>query len=252
MERIEETVEFIVGEEAVVRIQVQEIEMVHSHDIVCSCDRDSEDGRSEISVSVLQEDQMTRMNPLYCTSAEDDSGRDGAVRGTVDKFDTVGVVCREVTPEPRLCESELWWQCMAGLRVTEEVEEGAVARLGWRAPDIVFESVSKSTGKTTTKNLNFELEQLDNLNVDLVIGGLESIQPTEETNFCSTVEFVQQKGLARKVRSVNDLVVDSLPKEQRRKLLKHQGKGKRGRSQRVGDQGHIFANESLSDSDFVA
>ncbi|KAK8617611.1 hypothetical protein V6N13_080521 [Hibiscus sabdariffa] len=214
--------------------------------------RDSEDGWSEIRVSDLQEDKMTRMNPLYGTSGEDDSGRDGAVRGMGDEFDTVGVVCREVTPEPRLCELELWWQCTAGLRVTEAVDEGSVPRLGWRAPDTVFESVSKSNGKTTTEILNFELEQLDNLNVNLVTGGLESIQPTEETNFCSTVEFVQQSGLARKVRSVNDLVVDSLPMEQRRKLLKRQGKGKRGRSQRVGDQGHAFANESLTDSDFVA
>ncbi|KAL4334695.1 hypothetical protein GQ457_07G010410 [Hibiscus cannabinus] len=110
-----------------------------------------DDGRSEIRVSDLQEDQMTRMNLLYCTSGEDDSGRDGAVRGMVDEFDTVGVVCREVTPEPRLCELELWWQCTEGLRVTKAVDEGAVPRLGWRAPDTVFESVSKSTGKQQLK-----------------------------------------------------------------------------------------------------
>ncbi|KAK8625850.1 hypothetical protein V6N13_057007 [Hibiscus sabdariffa] len=229
MERIEETVEIIEGEDSVVRIQVQEIEIMYSHDIVFSCDRDSEDGRSEIRVSGLQEDQMTRMNPLYCTSGEEDNRRDGAVRGMVDEFDIVGVVCREVTPEPRLCELKMWWQCTLGLRVTEAVGEMSVLRLGWRAPDTVFESVSKSTpGEHPTENLNFELEQLDNF--DLVTGGLESTQHTEKTNFCSTVEFIQHNGMSRKVWSVNDLVVDSLLVEQRRKLLKRQGKVKRGRS----------------------
>ncbi|KAK8594181.1 hypothetical protein V6N13_125990 [Hibiscus sabdariffa] len=35
-----------------------------------------------------------------------------------------------------------------------------------------------------------------------------------------------------RVRSVNDLVIDTLLAEQRRRLLKRQGKGKRGRLQR--------------------
>ncbi|KAK8661559.1 hypothetical protein V6N13_091158 [Hibiscus sabdariffa] len=53
MKRIEETVEIIEWEDSVVRIQVQEIEIMHSHDIVCSCDRESDDGKRETRVNGL-------------------------------------------------------------------------------------------------------------------------------------------------------------------------------------------------------
>ncbi|KAK8661554.1 hypothetical protein V6N13_091153 [Hibiscus sabdariffa] len=53
MKRIEETVEIIEWEDSVVQIQVQEIEIMHSHDIVCSCDRESDDGKRETRVNVL-------------------------------------------------------------------------------------------------------------------------------------------------------------------------------------------------------
>ncbi|KAK8626236.1 hypothetical protein V6N13_133887 [Hibiscus sabdariffa] len=102
MERIEETVEILEGEDSVVRIQIQEVEIIHSHDIVCSCERESDDGKNETRVSDLQEDQVTRMNPLYCTSGGEDRERE--VRGMAEEFDIVGVVCREVIPELRLWE----------------------------------------------------------------------------------------------------------------------------------------------------
>ncbi|KAK8694908.1 hypothetical protein V6N13_072452 [Hibiscus sabdariffa] len=121
--------------------------------------RESDDDRSETRVSDLQEDQVTRMNPLYCTSGGEDHGWDGEVRGMAEEFDIVGVVCREVTPESRLCELEMWMQCTTGLRVAEAVGEVTVPRLGWRAPDAEFVSVSKSTsGGHPFENLNFELE----------------------------------------------------------------------------------------------
>ncbi|KAK8626235.1 hypothetical protein V6N13_133886 [Hibiscus sabdariffa] len=108
-----------------------------------------------------------------------------------------------------------------GLRVAEAVGEVTVPRLGWRVPDAEYVSVSKSTsGPYPLENLNFELEQMDNLNVDLEEGGLEITQYIEKTKLCPSVEFVQHKGFSRKVRSVNDLVVDTLPAEQRRRLLK--------------------------------
>ncbi|KAL4271658.1 hypothetical protein GQ457_13G012480 [Hibiscus cannabinus] len=68
----------------------------------------------------------------------------------------------------------------------------------------------------------------------------------------SAVEIVLSKGLSRKVRSVNDLVIDTLSAEQRNRLLKAQGKGKRGRTRKDGGRGVSFANESLTYSDFVA
>ncbi|KAK8661556.1 hypothetical protein V6N13_091155 [Hibiscus sabdariffa] len=74
---------------------------------------------ARVTVWNPEEDQMTRMNPLYCTSGEEDNGRDGEVAGMADEFDIVGVV----TPEPRLCEPEMWWQCTSGLWVAEAVSE---------------------------------------------------------------------------------------------------------------------------------
>ncbi|KAK8585304.1 hypothetical protein V6N13_076178 [Hibiscus sabdariffa] len=147
----------------------------------------------------------------------------GAGRGV----DMVGIVCREVPPEPRMCEPEWWVQCSSELRGLEAAGELAVPRIEWREPVAVFESVSKSTlGGHPAVNLNFELEQTDILTGDLGGGGVENIQQTATTNFPS-IELVQHNGLTRKVRSVNSLVVDSLPAKQRDRLLKRQGKKNR-------------------------
>ncbi|KAK8594190.1 hypothetical protein V6N13_125999 [Hibiscus sabdariffa] len=150
-----------------------------------------------------------------------------------EEFENVGVVHREVTLGSRLFEPAIWMQCTTWVRVAKEAGEVIVARVNWGATDTEFLSVSKSNlGGHLLNNLKFEFEQMDNLNFDLEEGGLEITQQIEKTQCCPTMELIQYKGLPRKVRSVNDLVIDTLPAEQRRRLLKRQGKGKRGRLQR--------------------
>ncbi|KAK8685658.1 hypothetical protein V6N13_041657 [Hibiscus sabdariffa] len=231
MERIEETVELVEGEDSVIRVQVQEVKVIHSHDMVCSCDKDSdgesEGGANEVRFNELQVVQMSGLNPLFGSSGEGGGRQVGEVQGLAGEFDMVGIVCREVPPEPRMCEPKWWVQCSSELRGLEAAGELAVPRIEWREPVAVFESVSKSTlGGHPAVNLNFELEQTDILTGDLGGGGVENFQQTAITNFPS-IELVQHNGLTRKVRSVNSLVVDSLPAEQRDKLLKRQGKKNR-------------------------
>ncbi|KAL4361762.1 hypothetical protein GQ457_04G015010 [Hibiscus cannabinus] len=172
MERIEETVELVEGEDLVIRVQVQEVVVIHSHDMVCSCDKDSdgesEGGANETRFNELQVVQMSGLNPLFGSSGEGDGRQVGEVRGLAGEFDIVGVVCREVPPEPRMCETEWWVQCSSELRGPEATSELSVPRIEWREPVAVFELVSKSTlGGHPADNLNFELEQTDILTGDL-------------------------------------------------------------------------------------
>ncbi|KAK8708878.1 hypothetical protein V6N13_059914 [Hibiscus sabdariffa] len=63
LERIEEMVEVLASDSSIIRVHVQEVEVVQSHDIVCPCDQDSEDGRSEDTSGVEHEGQTTRDRP---------------------------------------------------------------------------------------------------------------------------------------------------------------------------------------------
>ncbi|KAK8594174.1 hypothetical protein V6N13_125983 [Hibiscus sabdariffa] len=151
--------------------------------------------------------------------------------GMEEEFENVGVVHREVTSGSRLFEPAIWMQCMTWMRAAKEAGEVTVAKVNWGVTDTEFLSVSKSNlGGHLLNNLKFEFEQMDNLNFYLEEGGLEITQQIKKTQ-CPTMELIQYKGLPRKVRSVNDLVIDTLPAEQRRRLLKRQGKGIGGKKQ---------------------
>ncbi|KAK8621684.1 hypothetical protein V6N13_081117 [Hibiscus sabdariffa] len=65
LERIEEMVEVIVGDNSLFCIHVQEVEVVHSHDIICPYDKESNDSLSEDDPSNDHEDYVTRVNPLF-------------------------------------------------------------------------------------------------------------------------------------------------------------------------------------------
>ncbi|KAK8595435.1 hypothetical protein V6N13_016804 [Hibiscus sabdariffa] len=70
------------------------------------------------------------------------------------------------------------------------------------------------------------LKPLENSYFQLGCTELVSNQQVVAHQDNSAVEIVLSKGLSRKVRSVNDLVIDTLSAEQRNRLLKAQGKGK--------------------------
>ncbi|KAK8543770.1 hypothetical protein V6N13_025938 [Hibiscus sabdariffa] len=71
------------------------------------------------------------------------------------------------------------------------------------------------------------LKPLENSYFELGCTEIVSNQQVVAHQDNSAVEIVLSKGLSRKVRSVNDLVIDTLSAEQRNRLLKAQGKDKR-------------------------
>ncbi|KAK8648475.1 hypothetical protein V6N13_129227 [Hibiscus sabdariffa] len=236
MDRIEEMVEVKTSERLVVQVRVQEVEVVHSHDVICPCEQKSEKDDSVDVPNGVCEVPVTRENPLFWNGEAD--------RGVADE--DVGLVHREVSSSEQLRELGFMetqralppvpgLQGMMGkLVVTNfgEREQSQEVDLGAKSPD--------------------SLKPLENSYFELGCTKIVSNQQVVAHQDNLAVEIVLSKGLSRKVRSVNDLVIDTLSAEQRNRLLKAQGKGKRGRTRKDGGRGVSFANESLTDSDFVA
>ncbi|KAL4323623.1 hypothetical protein GQ457_11G028100 [Hibiscus cannabinus] len=207
MDRIEEMVEVKTSEGLVVQVWVQEVEVVHSHDVICPCEQKSEKDDNVDVPNGVCEGSVTRENPLFWNGEAD--------RGVADE--DVGLVHREVSSSEQLRE--------LGFMETQRALPSVPGLQG-------------TMGELVVTNFG-EREQISNQQV-----------VAHQDN--SAVEIVLSKGLSRKVRSVNDLVIDTLSAEQRNRLLKAQGKGKRGRTRKDGGRGVSFVNESLTDSDFVA
>ncbi|KAL4289881.1 hypothetical protein GQ457_14G000990 [Hibiscus cannabinus] len=236
MDRIEEMVEVKTSEGLVVQVWVQEVEVVHSHDAICPFEQESEKDDSVDVPNGVCEGPVTRENPLFWNGEAD--------RGVADE--DVGLVHREVSSSEQLremgfMETQRALPPIPGLQGTmgelvvtnfSEREQSQEVDLGVKSPD--------------------SLKPLENSYFELGCTEIVSNQQVVAHQDNSAVEIVLSKGLSRKVRSVNDLVIDTLLAEQRNRLLKAQGKGKRGRTRKDGGRGVSFANESLTDSDFVA
>ncbi|KAL4339592.1 hypothetical protein GQ457_08G026730 [Hibiscus cannabinus] len=65
MDRIEEMVEVKTSEGLVVQVRVQEVEVVHSHDVICPCEQESEKDDSVDVPNGVCEGPVTRENPLF-------------------------------------------------------------------------------------------------------------------------------------------------------------------------------------------
>ncbi|KAK8632135.1 hypothetical protein V6N13_028912 [Hibiscus sabdariffa] len=85
LEQIKEMVEVLTSNVLVIQVQVQEVDVVHSHDIIFPCDRENEDGESEDTTSIEHEGQAMGVNPLFWNVE--------ANRGMTDE--DVGLVYRE-------------------------------------------------------------------------------------------------------------------------------------------------------------
>ncbi|KAL4378318.1 hypothetical protein GQ457_02G016770 [Hibiscus cannabinus] len=195
MDRIEEMVEVKTSEGLVVQVRVQEVEVVHSHDVICPCEKESE---KDVSVDVpngVCEGPMTWENPLFWNGEAD--------RGMSDE--DVGLVHREVSSSEQLRELGF-------------METPPVPRLQGTMGELVV--------------TNFG-EREQSQEVDLGAKSPDSLKPLENSYFeLGCTEIVSNQQINR--------------------LLKAQGKGKRGRTRKDGGRGVSFANESLTDSDFVA
>ncbi|KAL4308114.1 hypothetical protein GQ457_01G007440 [Hibiscus cannabinus] len=222
MDRIEEMVEVKTSEGLVVQVRVQE--------------QESEKDDSVDVPNGVCEGPVTRENPLFWNGEAD--------RGVADE--DVGLVHREVSSSEQLrelgfMETQRALPPVPGLQGT--MEELVVTNFGEREQSQEVDLGAKSPDS---------LKPLENLYFELGCTEIVSNQQVVAHQDNSAVEIVLSKGLSRKVRSMNDLVIDTLSVEQRNRLLKAQGKGKRGKTRKDGGRGVSFANESLTDSDFVA
>ncbi|KAK8623450.1 hypothetical protein V6N13_118335 [Hibiscus sabdariffa] len=211
MDRIEEMVEVKTSDGLVVQVQVQEVEVVHSHDVICPCEQESEKDDSEDVPNGVCEGPMTRVNPLFWNGEAD--------RGVADE--DVGLVHREVSSSEQLrelgfMETQRALPPVPGLQGT--MGELVVTNFGVREQSQEVDLGTKSPDS---------LKPLENSYFELGCTEIVSNQQVVAHQDNSAVEIVLSKGLSRKVRSVNDLVIDTLSAEQRNRLLKAQGKGKR-------------------------
>ncbi|KAK8476839.1 hypothetical protein V6N11_082609 [Hibiscus sabdariffa] len=87
-------VEVKMSEGLVVQVRVQEVEVVHSHDVICPCEQESEKDDSEDVPNGVCEGPVTRENPLFWNGEAD--------RGVADE--DVGLVHREVSSSEQLRE----------------------------------------------------------------------------------------------------------------------------------------------------
>ncbi|KAK8595440.1 hypothetical protein V6N13_016809 [Hibiscus sabdariffa] len=186
--------------------------------------------------SSIEEDDTTTFLELFWNGEAD--------RGVADE--DVGLVHREVSSSEQLrelgfMETQRALPPVPGLQGT--MGELVVTNFGEREQSQEVDLGAKSPDS---------LKPLENSYFELGCTEIVSNQQVVAHQDNSAVEIVLSKGLSRKVRSVNDLVIDTLSAEQRNRLLKAQGKGKRGRTRKDGGRGVSFANESLTDSDFVA
>ncbi|KAL4295773.1 hypothetical protein GQ457_09G029240 [Hibiscus cannabinus] len=203
---------------------------------LCPCEQKSEKDDSVDVPNGVCEGLVTWENPLFWNGEAD--------RGVADE--DVGLVHREVSSSEQLrelgfMETQRALPPVPGLQGT--IGELLVTIFGEREQSQEVDLGAKSPDS---------LKPLENSYFELGCTEIVSNQQVVAHQDNSAVEIVLSKGLSRKVRSVNDLVIDTLSAEQRNRLLKAQGKGKRGRTRKDGGRGVSFANESLTDSDFVA
>ncbi|KAL4297600.1 hypothetical protein GQ457_12G031630 [Hibiscus cannabinus] len=204
--------------------------------LTCPCEQKSEKDDSVDVPNGVCEGLVTWENPLFWNGEAD--------RGVADE--DVGLVHREVSSSEQLrelgfMETQRALPPVPGLQGT--IGELLVTIFGEREQSQEVDLGAKSPDS---------LKPLENSYFELGCTEIVSNQQVVAHQDNSAVEIVLSKGLSRKVRSVNDLVIDTLSAEQRNRLLKAQGKGKRGRTRKDGGRGVSFANESLTDSDFVA
>ncbi|KAK8617047.1 hypothetical protein V6N13_117017 [Hibiscus sabdariffa] len=226
-------VEVLTSNVLVIQVQVQEVDVVHSHDIICPCDRENEDGESEDTTGIEHEGQAMGVNPLFWNVE--------ANRGMTDE--DVGLVYREERLGWRLWEIGLTTELEALSQVhgsqdtmrelvgaeSEGRDDVQVPRIEWDS-FIAQQNQEVELGLKSHESLNPEVSLNQGFDVTRVV----SNHQIEAHQNSPAVESVLSKGLSRKVRSINELVIDTLSAKQRCRLFKVQGKGKQGRPRKDG------------------
>ncbi|KAL4352342.1 hypothetical protein GQ457_06G013020 [Hibiscus cannabinus] len=139
MDRIEEMVEVKTSEGLVVQVRVQEVEVVHSHDVIFPCEQKSEKDDSVAVPNGVCEGPVTRENPLFWNGEAD--------RGVVDE--DVGLVHREVSSSEQLrelgfMETQRALPLVPGLQAQGKGKRGRTRKDGGRVVSFANESLTDS------------------------------------------------------------------------------------------------------------
>ncbi|KAK8637511.1 hypothetical protein V6N13_064930 [Hibiscus sabdariffa] len=242
VDRIEETLKLFWGEESY-RIRIHEVEVVHSHDLMCNGeDSDtvisSEDNQGEFVQSVRDNPTFA---PVMLPSHVD-------VSGDVNCDEWLGLVERNIAlnsdhmdvmweSQPELEPSE-WntvkirgetvftkMEQLRGEPIAENQEQ--LLELEWNTQsgkDIEF-SVSKSNLREESVHFTTVLNYSD---FDLVPVPVSIVS----TSVIPEVHVVVTNGVARKVRSINEVTITTGSEEQRGVLIKARGSSSSGKIQK--------------------
>ncbi|KAK8697825.1 hypothetical protein V6N13_113960 [Hibiscus sabdariffa] len=221
-----------------VLIRVHEVEVVHAHDIVCQCE--TEDAFGENIDQVEEGREVSQDAPAESDAARIFSGQLVMKATDRDRQDSL--------PEER---GVMVWGEETTLAVSrEELAPVVAAAVEERGTKVVFEAELDSTlnrDRNTISNSIFVGDE--NLTI-VPIEVTDSIPDHHAVPQTSPSEVMVLGGVTRKVRSVNDLIINIVPGNQRITLLRAQNRKKGWKIGIAVQRGSSFANESLFDSDF--
>ncbi|KAK8658730.1 hypothetical protein V6N13_036927 [Hibiscus sabdariffa] len=258
--RVEETIELRLGDWSG-KIRVQEVEVVHSHDVVCHCENSEMVAPSEVDPNEVVERRMCRANPLFAPDlGVSMGGGSGQIRESTmgDWDEDAGLPDRELDwRADRLdviwCESALVNRGREVLAVQwpEQGGEGderalTVFQGEWNSQQDKDFDFFNSNFNADSDRISAIRQSLTYNETDLVPVTVKSAVKEQE------VEVVVASGVFRKVRSVNDLVLNTGSAEQKCILMKARGKVRRNKAKSTVGDSELFGNYSLSDSDFQA
>ncbi|KAK8713111.1 hypothetical protein V6N13_148337 [Hibiscus sabdariffa] len=216
-----------------VLVRVQEMEVVHAHDIVCQCeeaDASSEESDQEVRGREAAQDDFAELPGQVEKRVTDNGGQDGPPG---EKGITV-------------------WREGPLLAVSGEALAPVKVAVGDRGLQAVIESELDSTlHRDRATFSNSDLVGEENLSV-VPVEVSAAVPGHPVVSQSNPSEVVVFGGVTRKVRSVNDLVINTVSGKQRTALLRAQSKRKGRKTDSAVQRGSSFANASLSDSDFRA
>ncbi|KAK8690489.1 hypothetical protein V6N13_074022 [Hibiscus sabdariffa] len=272
--RVEETVELILGDWSG-QIRVQEVEVVHSHDVVCHCKSSELLALSEVDPSEGANLRVCRVSPLFIpelgvlnllfvpelgVSTGVDSGQDrespmvvwDECVGLLDRETGLGLERFDVMWCDTALESRgrevVFVRLLAGPEQGGEGDRGAltVLQLEWNSQQDKDFEFSNSNLNSVSDRSNARNTSLTYAESDLVPVPVKSAVKEQG------VEVIVAGWVFRNVRSVNDLVRNTGSEEQKCILAKARGKGRRNKAKSIVGDSEVFGNYSLSVSDFQA
>ncbi|KAK8658770.1 hypothetical protein V6N13_036964 [Hibiscus sabdariffa] len=209
---VEETIELVAGMWSG-RIRVQEVEVVHSHDLLCECDDTGTVVSSEADKVGGETLRVVRDNPVFVLSADV-----LALGGQVRDRATCGETWNEwVGLADRVMESASERFDVVWCETALEQPRSSPVVFGWPS---VFEFQISNLDSSMAKD-NALSTALTYTEDDLVPVPIKVATDVSEQG----VELVVVEGSVRKVRSVNDLVLNTGSEEQKQTLVKAKKEG---------------------------